>query len=121
VAKVSVTPGGLGDDAIAWAKMLQEMYAEWDGDISHEAGVHRLVRISPFDAKSRRFTCFAQVTVGLDHGPDYFHDGPVRSYVLDPYERVVDHRLIKECADAKAVLAGDLSLILEGKPKEETA
>ncbi len=34
------------------------------GLFSAERGVHRLVRISPFDAQSRRHTAFAQVDVG---------------------------------------------------------
>jgi peptide chain release factor 2 len=33
------------------------------GWLRSEAGVHRLVRISPFDANARRHTSFAQVTV----------------------------------------------------------
>ncbi|MBN1271251.1 MAG: peptide chain release factor 2 [Candidatus Aminicenantes bacterium] len=33
------------------------------GNLSHESGVHRLVRISPFDANQRRHTSFAAVFV----------------------------------------------------------
>jgi peptide chain release factor 2 len=33
------------------------------GNLSHESGVHRLVRISPFDANKRRHTSFAAVFV----------------------------------------------------------
>jgi protein subunit release factor B len=60
--------------------MLREMYQAWDGDLSHEAGVHRLVRVSPFDEQGRRHTCFAQVS--LDHGPAWHLEGQVRSYIL---------------------------------------
>ena len=33
------------------------------GYLKHESGVHRLVRISPFDANKRRHTSFASVTI----------------------------------------------------------
>ena len=36
---------------------------EWRGVCKAERGVHRLVRISPFDAQKRRHTAFASVTV----------------------------------------------------------
>jgi peptide chain release factor 2 len=45
----SATLRVIGDDVFGWAKS--------------ERGVHRLVRISPFDAQSRRHTAFASVDV----------------------------------------------------------
>ncbi len=78
--------GAGGDDAKDWAQMLLRMYQgcaarkKWQSraindttlEISglgaydflrEEAGVHRLVRISPFDAKKLRHTSFALVEV----------------------------------------------------------
>ncbi|KKU11838.1 MAG: Peptide chain release factor 2 [Parcubacteria group bacterium GW2011_GWB1_45_7] len=85
-AIISVFPGAGGDDASDWSKMLLEMYMKYGkirgwkvkeidentieingqyafGFLKNEAGVHRLVRISPFDAKKLRHTSFALVEV----------------------------------------------------------
>jgi peptide chain release factor 2 len=51
------------------------------GLFAAERGVHRLVRISPFDSSSRRHTSFAQVDVGplVDEGVDVeLDDGDLR-------------------------------------------
>ncbi|MFA5871023.1 MAG: peptide chain release factor-like protein [Candidatus Paceibacterota bacterium] len=83
---LSVLAGAGGDDAKDWAEMLLKMYKKdaerrgWkcitiDDEIiaikgvgaytrlKKESGVHRLVRISPFDAKKLRHTSFALVEV----------------------------------------------------------
>ena len=83
---VAVFPGVGGDDAKDWARMLLAMYEgyakaqkwrsrylndhtlEVAGSGSYdrlrlESGVHRLVRISPYDAKKLRHTSFALVEV----------------------------------------------------------
>ena len=89
-AILSISPGAGGADAEDWARMLVEMYEgyaarrgwkvrtiddaargrtiEVRGDhaygyLKHEQGVHRLVRISPFNAKHSRETSFALVEV----------------------------------------------------------
>ena len=89
-AVLAVYPGAGGDDATDWARMLFEMYAgyakrrEWKttvlddnpnrrtmeirgdhayGWLKREAGVHRLVRISPFSSQKLRHTSFALVEV----------------------------------------------------------
>jgi peptide chain release factor 2 len=89
-AVISIYPGAGGDDAEDWARMLGEMYdnyaqrrgwkvividdvirsrtMEIHGDhaygyLKKESGVHRLVRISPFNAKHSRETSFALVEV----------------------------------------------------------
>lgn len=83
---LSVYAGTGGDDAKDWAQMLLAMYARFAGGqgwsvnqlddnsleikgayahglLKKEAGVHRLVRISPFDAKKLRHTSFALVEI----------------------------------------------------------
>lgn len=85
-AIISTFAGAGGDDAEDWSKMLLEMYVKyaksqgWDavevdnntieikgdyayGFLKSEAGVHRLVRISPYDSKKLRHTSFALVEV----------------------------------------------------------
>ena len=85
-AHVSIYPGVGGEDAKDWANMLLNMYAKYAqkrgwkvslideraidvrgeyayGGVRREAGVHRLVRISPFDSKQLRHTSFALVEV----------------------------------------------------------
>ncbi len=84
IVYISTFPGAGGDDAKDWALMLLRMYAGYaarkgwkaaaiDEDtieirgkeayeiLKEESGVHRLVRISPFDAKKNRHTSFALV------------------------------------------------------------
>jgi len=88
-AIISVYPGVGGDDAADWARMLTEMYAKYAGArgwkvseidegtieikgkqtygiLKKETGVHRLVRISPYDSKGLRHTSFALVEVVPD-------------------------------------------------------
>jgi len=85
-AIISTFPGAGGDDAGDWSKMLLQMYSKYAakrgwkvksiddntieiigqyayGFLKNEAGVHRLVRISPFDSKKLRHTSFALVEV----------------------------------------------------------
>lgn len=83
---LTIYPGVGGDDAKDWADMLIEMYRKYCGKrgwkvvliddraieihgefsygtLKKESGVHRLVRISPYDAKKLRHTSFALVEV----------------------------------------------------------
>jgi peptide chain release factor 2 len=85
-AVISTFAGAGGDDAADWARMLLEMYKKYAaargwkvvnidedtieisgsyayGFLKSEAGVHRLVRISPYDSKGLRHTSFALVEV----------------------------------------------------------
>lgn len=86
IAYISVSAGAGGDDAKDWAGMLIRMYSRYaerrgwrkclvDDNVlevkgegtyerlKDESGVHRLVRISPFDAKKLRHTSFALVEI----------------------------------------------------------
>ncbi|HEY4496553.1 MAG TPA: peptide chain release factor-like protein [Candidatus Paceibacterota bacterium] len=88
-AVVSVFAGVGGEDASDWANMLLDMYTAYadrrgwkvrmiDENVIHingefvygflrnESGVHRLVRISPYDSKQLRHTSFALVEVVPD-------------------------------------------------------
>ena len=92
-AVLSIYPGAGGEDASDWARMLFEMYEgyakrrgwttrvldenenrrtlEVKGDhaygyLKKEAGVHRLVRMSPFSAQKLRHTSFVLVEVVPD-------------------------------------------------------
>ena len=85
-ALLTVYAGAGGDDAKDWADMLVKMYARYTesrgwktattddraleikgeyvfGTLKKEAGVHRLVRISPFSSKKLRHTSFALVEI----------------------------------------------------------
>ncbi len=92
-AVLAIYPGAGGDDALDWARMLGVMYEGYAkqrgwkvrevddnprsrtieitgpyayGYLKNESGVHRLVRISPFNAKHSRETSFALVEVVPD-------------------------------------------------------
>lgn len=79
-----IQPGAGGEDAQDWAKMLLRMYEKFCDKknlkykkvkdfvleiqnayqiLKQEAGVHRLVRKSPFNAKGLRHTSFASVEI----------------------------------------------------------
>jgi len=85
-AHLTVYAGAGGDDAKDWAEMLVRMYSKYAdkrdwavtalderslfirgeyayGTLKREAGVHRLVRISPFSPKKLRHTSFALVEI----------------------------------------------------------
>jgi len=63
--QVSITPG---EEAGIRSVTLRVRGPYAFGYLSCETGVHRLVRISPFDSNSRRHTSFVAVDVLPDHG-----------------------------------------------------
>ena len=233
-AVLSVFPGAGGDDALDWARMLGVMYESYAknrgwkikviddnprsrtvelrgnhayGFLKKESGVHRLVRISPFNVKHSRETSFALVEVVPDLPPleeskmqipekdlkvEFFRSGgpggqnvnkvetavriihlptgiaassqiqrsqaqnreyalkllkaklfrlmekekvaelgslrtkvkpewgnQIRSYVLNPYQLVKDHRTDTETARVDDVLAGDIDIFIEAELEQK--
>ena len=57
------------------------------GYLKAENGVHRLVRISPFDANARRQTAFASVFVYPEVDDDIVIDVPRRTCASEVYRR----------------------------------
>ena len=105
--RMGYEPSVLGSDICGMiVDILNPKAAEF---LQSEAGVHRLVRISPFDDCHRRTTTFA--LVGVDNETTSSWDTPIRSYVLDPYMMVRDHRLGTDCTDVLSVLSGNLELV----------
>lgn len=61
----------VGGDQAGYRNVTFQVKGPWAyGYLRAEAGVHRLVRISPFDASKRRHTSFASVDVMPDVGED---------------------------------------------------
>ena len=111
------------------------------GKLSCETGVHRLVRISPFDSQSRRHTSFAAVDCIPEFDEDIdieINDEDLRvdfyrasgaggqhvnktssavrithSYVMQPYQMVKDHRTNFQTGNVAAVLDGELNGFIE--------
>lgn len=61
--KVTLYEESLGDEAGIKSATLKIQGHNAYGWLKHESGVHRLVRISPFDSNARRHTSFASVWV----------------------------------------------------------
>jgi peptide chain release factor 2 len=81
--KVTVTNRSVGDEAGIKSATL---YIEGDyafGFLQSEKGVHRLVRISPFDSNHRRHTSFSYVEV-------FPEIAPAEQIVIDPKELRID-------------------------------
>lgn len=140
---ISIHPGSGGDESIDWCNLLRTMYIRWcarsgidvigiesscpghfsihvSGDVFDrlrgEVGVHRLVRVSPFDEQQRRHTSFASVDV-THEGRERVSADPyiaVRGYTLDPYMLAVDRRTGIETEDVASVLDGDIDRFLVG-------
>lgn len=99
------------EDARYAKRLLERMYARWEGTLDFESGRHRFVFFSQADEECRRHTVFAHVSVD-----DVCPDLAARTYVLGPYLLVRDERTGRESDDPWAVLHGDLTSILPEKP-----
>ena len=60
---VSIQEESMGEEAGIKSVTMKVVGHQAYGWLKHESGVHRLVRISPFDANARRHTSFASVWV----------------------------------------------------------
>lgn len=68
--KVSILDQSLGD-VVGLKSCLMQVEGEWVyGRLKSERGVHRLVRISPYDSNKKRHTSFAKVEVWPDVAED---------------------------------------------------
>jgi peptide chain release factor 2 len=85
-AIVTIHPGAGGTESQDWAEMLLRMMGDYAyGLMSAEAGVHRLVRISPFDQAARRHTSFASVFVWPELPEDVDLDIEEKDLRVDTY------------------------------------
>lgn len=101
------------DEGARYAKrLLERMYARWEGTLDFESGRHRFVFFSQTDEECRRHSVFAHVSVD-----GVCPDLTARSYILGPYLLVKDERTGRESDDPWKVLHGDLTPIL---PEETT-
>lgn len=81
-------------------------YDVMDIPVDVEVGIHRVVRISPFDPKKRRHTTWVNVSVNHKES-----DKIIRSYVFYPTQFVKNIKTGKTTKDILGVLAGNLKLI----------
>ncbi len=81
--KIQVIDIEEGDEAGIKSATIKVIGEDAYGFLKSEKGVHRLVRISPFDAAARRHTSFASVNVI----PEF---GEVSDIVIDPKDLRVD-------------------------------
>lgn len=142
ILKIEIHAGSGGEESKDFQKLLWGMYSKFimkklklDGKtviatdsyanliftspedsnfLDKETGVHRLVRVSPYDPEKRRHTSFATVVISKNDKVVGSSESLVRSYILDPYRAVsfMGNVLTEQVYE---VLDGDLSLIGIGR------
>ncbi len=87
--------------------------------LKREHGIHRLVRISPFDNQARRHTSFAQVLINTETQINKTWGEQIRSYVLHPYKLIKTHATNQITEEVEKVLRGRLDLIWDAPEGKE--
>lgn len=78
-------------------------------DFESEYGIHRIVRLSPFDSKNRRHTSWVSVRQTKERPITL--DKPIRSYVFSPYQSVKNLQNGKQTDLIEEVLNGNIDLV----------
>jgi protein subunit release factor B len=132
---IKIKPSNQGVETEDTAKILANMYLQWTKNknvfisesyndkeykiitsirdiniLSNEIGVHRIVRVSPFDEKSRRHTSFVLVSLNNE---EYDTRSKVRNYVFDPYTLVRNFRDERETEDIYSFINGDIESLMK--------
>lgn len=94
---------------------ISEISDEQRHVLEAESGIHRVVRISPFDTQNRRHTTFIRVVIDDDTSNICCNN--IRSYMFVPLEYIRVHNGVNEVVfepeEMKRILNGELNLVSE--------
>lgn len=99
LAQMYAKLGGNGE--VAPIENGREVELDGDFDLENEYGIHRMVRVSPFDVQGRRHTSFVSVEIDGKRRNDQ-----VCSYIFHPYTLAKNHLIGIETEDVKSVFDG---------------